>query len=124
MSEVKNVPQGSGYGYDDSEGPESSSFVFGLNAGNVFLTKFEYTANAGKDDAPGEAMDIVFTVDGKERSARKLYPLQGFLKLIYYMGLGGISILIGKRGRCLKGIFKREIRSNYSICSYNLIIII
>jgi hypothetical protein len=70
MSENQNVPQ-SGYGYDESEGPESSSFVFGLNSGNVLLTKFEYTANAGKDGAPGEAMEIVFNIDGKEKSARK-----------------------------------------------------
>lgn len=80
MSENQNVPQGSGYGYDDSEGPESSSFVFGLNAGNVFLTKFEFTANGGKDGAPGEAMDIVFTVDGKEKGARKFDVTKAYAK--------------------------------------------
>lgn len=80
MSENQNVPQTSGYGYDESEGPESSSFVFGLNSGNVLLTKFEFTANGGKDGAEAEAIDIVFNIDGKEKSARKFAVNKAFSK--------------------------------------------
>jgi hypothetical protein len=79
MSE-NQVPQSSGYGYDESEGPESSSFVFGLNSGNILLTKFEFTANGGKDGAEGEAIDIVFNIDGREKSARKFAVTKAFTK--------------------------------------------
>lgn len=80
MSE-NQVPQStSGYGYDESEGPESSSFIFGLNSGNILLTKFEFNANGGKDGAEAECLDIVFSIDGREKSARKFAISKAFAK--------------------------------------------
>lgn len=66
------APQG-GYGFEEHIAKESS-FVFGLNAGNVRLTKFAWTANGGKEGAELEALDIMFTVDGNERGYRK-FPI-------------------------------------------------
>lgn len=66
--------QAGGYGYAE-EAVNESDFIFGLNAGNAFLTKFEWTNNGGKDGAELEALDIVFTVDGKARNYRK-FPVK------------------------------------------------
>jgi hypothetical protein len=62
-----------GYGYEEHVQKEST-FVFGLNAGNVRLTKFQHTMNGGKDNAELEALDIAFTIDGNERGYRK-FPI-------------------------------------------------
>jgi len=68
-----NAPAQAGYGYSEHVAKESS-FVFGLNAGNVRLTKFEHTMNGGKEGAEMEAMDIMFTIDGVERGYRR-FPI-------------------------------------------------
>jgi len=72
------APQG-GYGYQEHVAKESS-FVFGLNAGNVRLTKFNHTMTGGKDGAELEALDIMFTIDGNERGARKFPISKAFAK--------------------------------------------
>lgn len=68
-----NAPVG-GYGYEEHVAKESA-FVFGLNAGNVRLTKFAHTMHGGKDGAELEALDIMFTIDGVERGYRR-FPIQ------------------------------------------------
>lgn len=65
-------PQG-GYGFEEHVAKESS-FVFGLNAGNVRLTKFAHTMTGGKDGAELEALDIMFTIDGNDRGYRR-FPI-------------------------------------------------
>jgi len=68
-----NTPAQAGYGYSEHVAKDSA-FVFGLNAGNVRLKKFEWTANGGKDGAEQEAMDIMFTIDGADRGYRR-FPI-------------------------------------------------
>lgn len=70
-----------GYGYGDDEAAidSSSGLNFGLNQ-NVFMTKFEYTKNGGKDGAEQEAMDIVFNVNGSDKSYRRFPITKAFIK--------------------------------------------
>jgi len=74
-----STPAQAGYGYSEHV-PGEASIVFGLNAGNVRLTKFAWTANGGKDGAEMEAMDIMFTVKGKERGYKKFPIKKAFAK--------------------------------------------
>lgn len=71
-----------GYGYVDDEseiGSGGSSMSFGLNP-KVRMTKFELIANAGKDGAEAEALDIVFNINGKDKSMRKFPVTKAFAK--------------------------------------------
>lgn len=55
------------YGFvDDEVSPSGSSISFGLNAKAGFLSKFEWIPNGGKDGAEQEALDIEFTIEGRE----------------------------------------------------------
>lgn len=64
-----------GYGYQtDDQQVATNPFVFGLNAGKTFLTKFEYIPNGGKDGTEQDALDIVFNINGTDRSYR-LFPI-------------------------------------------------
>lgn len=72
MSE-NTVNQQGGYGFDEQEVREAS-VSFGGNFGVAKLTKFEWTPNGGKDGAEQEALDIVFEVNGTEKSYRK-FPI-------------------------------------------------
>ena len=58
------------YGYQDSGelAPGKQGGKFGLNTGVV--TKFEFDANAGKDGAAAEAIDLTVKVDDKEFRTR------------------------------------------------------
>lgn len=62
-----------GYGYGNDEFKQSP-FVFGGNFGLAKLTKFEWIPNAGKDGAEQEALDIVFNINGTDKSHR-LFPI-------------------------------------------------
>ena len=73
MENTSNAPQQGGYGYSEHVAKESST-VFGLNAGNVRLTKFAHTMKGGKDDSDLEALDIVFTIDGNDKGYRR-FPI-------------------------------------------------
>jgi len=73
------APAQSGYGFSEHKAKESS-FVFGLNAGNVRLTKFQHTMHGGKDGADLEAMDIMFTIDGNDRGYRKFPITRAYVK--------------------------------------------
>lgn len=68
-----------GYGYVDDEGEigGSGGLNFGLNT-NVYMTKFEYIKNGGKDGAEQEALDIVFNVNGFEKNYRKFPIVKAF----------------------------------------------
>lgn len=66
-----------GYGYD-SDASSESTYHFGLNSGKTFMTKFEYIANGGKNGAAQEALDIVFNINGTERSYRMFPVTQAF----------------------------------------------
>jgi len=75
----ENTPAQAGYGYSEHVAKESA-FVFGLNAGNVRLAKFEWTMQGGKDGAELEAMDINFTIDGADRGYRKFPISRAYIK--------------------------------------------
>lgn len=62
-----------GYGYSSDE-VKLNPFSFGLNAGATFLKKFEWIANGGKDGAEQEALDIIFSINGTEKSYR-MFPI-------------------------------------------------
>lgn len=68
-----------GYGYQDDD-VKVSPFSFGLNAGNCFLTKFEWIPNGGQGGVEQEALDIVFTINGTAKNYRKFPVTQGFDK--------------------------------------------
>jgi len=57
------------YGYQDDN--VQSSLNFGLTAKQTFLKKMGWISNGGKDGADQEALDIVFEIDGSEKSNRK-----------------------------------------------------
>lgn len=80
MSDTENV---GGYAYADDEeaiGSGASVLSFGLNAGVTCLKKFEWIPNGGKDGAEGEALDIIFETNGKEKGARKFPVTKAFAK--------------------------------------------
>ena len=79
MSETSKNPVDAGYGYSEHVAGEAS-IVFGLNAGNVRLTKFQHTMTGGKAGADLEAMDIVFTVKGKEKGYRQFPVIKAYAK--------------------------------------------
>jgi hypothetical protein len=67
------------YGYQSDE-VAVSPFNFGLNAGVTILKKFEWIMNGGKDGAEGEALDIIFEINGKEKSYRQFPVTKAFTK--------------------------------------------
>jgi len=67
------------YGYESDE-VVVSAFNFGLNPGKVFLIKFEWIPNGGQDGAEQEALDIVFNINGKDKSYRKFPIIKAFGK--------------------------------------------
>lgn len=76
MSENQNLPpqtETDGYGYSTDE-VKINPFNFGLNAGKCYLTKFEWIPNGGIDGAEQEALDIVFSINGTDRSYR-MFPI-------------------------------------------------
>lgn len=66
------------YGYQTDE-VDQSRLSFGLNQG-VRLIKMEWIPNGGKDGAEQEALDIVFLINGKEKSYRKFPVTQAYDK--------------------------------------------
>lgn len=78
MSEqAKNAPVGYGYATDEQR---VSPFNFGGNFGVTKLTKFEWIPNAGKDGAEQEALDIVFNINGQDKSYRMFPVVKAFGK--------------------------------------------
>lgn len=71
-SENQNV-QAVGYGYASDE-VKVNPFSFGGNFGNTKLIKFEWIPNGGKDGAEQEALDVVFSINGVEKSYR-MFPI-------------------------------------------------
>lgn len=67
------------YGYASDE-VKVSPFSFGLNAGLTKLTKFQWIPNGGKEGAEQEALDIVFNINGTEKSYRMFPITQAFGK--------------------------------------------
>ena len=63
-----------GYGYESDKPATGARIKFGLNSGVTRMVKFEYNDKAGKDGTDGEALDIVFSIDGNETSYR-LFPV-------------------------------------------------
>lgn len=66
-----------GYGYvDDDVSPSGNSIKFGLNQGTFNLTKFEWINNAGKEGEEAEALEIQFTIEGREKPfSYRRYPV-------------------------------------------------
>ena len=69
-----------GYGYGEDVDAKVAPFNFGLNAGVCFLKKFEWIPNGGKDGAEQEALEIIFEINGTERSYRQFPVTQAFGK--------------------------------------------
>lgn len=68
-----------GYGYSSDERKENP-FDFGLNAGVTFLKSFGYIPNGGKDGADQDALEIIFEINGVEKSYRKFPVTKAYLK--------------------------------------------
>ena len=66
------------YGYETDE-VKQSNLGFGLN-NNCYLTKFVFNPNGGKDGAEQECLDIVFNINGTEKSYRKFPIVKAFGK--------------------------------------------
>lgn len=84
MSENTNpqVPNPNVFGYEDDT-VKQSTFHFGGNFGKTFMTKFEWGDMFGKknDDGtptPGEALDIVFNINGTDKSMRMFPVIKAF----------------------------------------------
>lgn len=71
--------EGGSYGYTEDE-IRVNPFDFGLNAGKTYLKKFEWTPTGGKDGAQLEALDIIFTINGTDKSTRKFPITEAFIK--------------------------------------------
>lgn len=67
------------YGYVEDTEAKVNPFKFGLNK-DCRLIKFEWIPNGGKDGAEGEALDIVFLINGVEKGYRQFPVTQGFDK--------------------------------------------
>lgn len=72
--------EGSGYGYGEDTDAKVSPFNFGGNFGVAKLTKFEWIPNGGKDGAEQEALEIVFNINGTDRSYRQFPVVKAFDK--------------------------------------------
>ncbi len=74
---------GGAYSYTDDEDAMTSSggggLTFGLMAGVAFMTKFEFIKNGGKDGAEGEAIDIIFNVNGVDKSYRRFPVTKAYI---------------------------------------------
>lgn len=79
MSEQNQASATPSYGYAD-DSVKVSPFNFGLNAGNTFLTKFEWIPNGGVDGAEQEAIDIIFKINDTDKSYRMFPVTKAFLK--------------------------------------------
>lgn len=77
MAEQNTAPVTYGYA-DDSV--KVSPFVFGLNAGVTNLIKYEWIHNGGKDGAEQEALDVVFKINGADKSYRMFPVVKAFDK--------------------------------------------
>lgn len=68
------------YGYSSDERKENP-FDFGLNAGVTFLKSFNYIPNGGKDGAEQDALEIIFEINGTEKSYRKFPVTKAYKKV-------------------------------------------
>lgn len=66
--------KGATYGYEEDSPSTGARIKFGLNSGVTRMVKFEYNDKAGKDGGDGEALDIVFSIDGRETTYR-MFPV-------------------------------------------------
>lgn len=78
-TQEQNVAANNMYGYASDE-VKVSPFNFGLNAGVTKLIKFEWIPNGGKDGAEQEALEIVFNINGTEKSYRQFPVTKAFKK--------------------------------------------
>lgn len=67
------------YGYSSDERKENP-FDFGLNPNVTFLKDFKFIHNGGKDGAEQDALEIIFEINGVEKSARKFPVTKAFKK--------------------------------------------
>jgi hypothetical protein len=79
MSEQKVENVNTGYGYASDEA-KVSPFNFGGNFGNCYLTRFEWIPNGGAGGTEGEALDIVFKINGTDKNYRMFPVKHGFGK--------------------------------------------
>lgn len=64
-----------GYGYNNDDAQTGGGGLkFGANFGTAKMVKFEYTATGGAGGAAGDALDIVFNINGKDKSYR-MFPV-------------------------------------------------
>ena len=71
-----------GYGYvnDEEQIGSGGKIAFGGNFNCCFMTKFDFITNAGKDGAAGEAIDIVFSINGEDKNYRRFPVTKAFGK--------------------------------------------
>lgn len=75
MADEKVQTGPASYGYEtDEQGGKGNPFVFGLNTGAIFLKEFKFIPNGGKDGVAQEALEIIFDINGTEKSAR-MFPI-------------------------------------------------
>lgn len=67
------------YGFTSDEVKQEGGFSFGLNT-PAFLKEFKWIPNAGKDGSELEALEIIFEINGKEKSYRQFPITKAFLK--------------------------------------------
>jgi len=97
-----------GYGYTDDNDESlktKSGGKFGLNSG--FITKFEYNANAGKDGALADAIDIHVKIGDKEYRNR-VYDITGAL-------YGKDNVLIEPNTDGYDELFNEEIKQRQAV---------
>lgn len=71
----------SGYGYQAPvEGNTAGGGKFGLNPGSARLVKFDYITNGGSGGSVGEALDIVFEINGSPKGYRKFPVTKAYEK--------------------------------------------
>jgi hypothetical protein len=78
MAEGNAQPQAQAYGFSEGTERKASKIKFGLNT-DVYLKKFAWTANGGKEGAEMEALDIVFEVNGEEKSYRRFPVTRAYI---------------------------------------------
>lgn len=81
---------------------QGSGLVFGLNKG-AKMTKFEYNPNGGKDNSPGDCIDIVIELKGKEFKERFYDITTGFF-VNNVMALPGTPDYIANVGAEVDGL--------------------
>jgi len=95
---------------DDSLKGKSGGGKFGLNTGNI--TKLEFTDKAGKDNGPGNAVDIWFQLGDREYR-RRIYETTGDL-----FGKKNVKVAPGEEG--YDALYKEDMTQKMAVINHAL----